>query len=133
MTTTEPAKEVHQVPEPKAPPLVQLQTQLQNLQAQVSQQDDKFNSLNEELPVLRQHLKDAAEVLSQALMAFKDAESRINATGDFAVALETRIQTLERKCQSLSDRPMIRSCPTCTARLDARAQRCPKCSAATPT
>ena len=122
------AKDVVQVAEEKAPPL----DQLVNLQSQVSRQDEKFTELDEELPVLRQHLKDAAETLHQAIVAFKDVETRVNAIVQVTLNLESKTETLERKCQSLSDRPMIRSCPSCTAKLDARAQQCPKCSTPTP-
>ena len=126
------AQEIHQVVETKLPELDNLKVQLQNLQSQVSMQNSKFVAFDEELPLLKQHLQDAAETLTQALNAFKDVEGRVNGTIDYIATLTPRIETLERKCQSLSDRPMIRNCKACGAKLDQRATQCPKCSEYNP-
>ena len=110
---TEPAEKVTQVNIPTSEAKSQtqgLETRLSSLEREVIRLSEDFQTLTP----LRTELDNAATSMWGAAQAFQSAESRL--------------ATLERKTQRLSDEPIQRNCRKCGARIDQRANRCPKCS-----
>lgn len=114
MSNTDPATNVEQVKEPKASKAAATETRLINLETAVLALSEPSPATSTE--EMQQELRNAGELMGQAIQAMR--------------SMAPRIEKLERQCQSLGDRPVVRNCKHCQAKLDARVTHCPACGQA---
>ena len=114
MENAEPAEKVVKVVEPKASKAKAVETRLINLENTVLALSESTPATSTE--EMQQELRNAGELMVQAIQALR--------------AMTPRIEKLERQCQSLGDRPVVRNCKHCQTKLDARVTHCPSCGQA---